>query len=226
MGANHATTIYATWGDRLNGNAFRLLIHMALTSLDSDNPPHYWGGREGLAAALGRPNDPAGWQAVKRATQVLVAAGAITNVRQARKNSGTNKWRINLFPGQEGGKRTPESEAALNLRGTETASVRGTESDPSGVRKRPHRGTESDPHMSTRNTRSELEEEHSPTKVSADRACEPDDLTHFRAKEILDAAALDGVNIVALMDQAPADCTTKGQRRIWAARQIIAEEAS
>lgn len=227
MGAAHATAVYATWGKRLRGSAFRLLVHMALTAKDSDSPPHYWGGRDGMAEALGKGADAAGHQAVKRAVASLVAAGAITRVRGGRKNVGAAKWRVNIFPpaddqGYE--KCTSELSTAPNLRGTKSDPLRGTESDPSGVQFLTLRGTESDPHRNTEEKqRSELEEETSPTNSSTDRAREADDemkMTPQQASRILADAASRGVPISPLLDQSPAHYTTKTQRRIWAARHI------
>ena len=76
-----------------------------------------------------------------------------------------------------------------------------------------------------------MEEEISSNKVSTDRACEPnattDEMTPFEASQILSEAGRErGINVVALVDSAPDTCTTKTQRRIWAARQLLAKESA
>ena len=98
MGANHVSVIYATWGRILHGTAFRLLVHMALTAKDADNPPMYWAGRDGMAQALGKDDDPAGHQAVKRALSVLKREGAVKLNRAPRKGKYATRWEIILQP--------------------------------------------------------------------------------------------------------------------------------
>ncbi|MFP3671185.1 hypothetical protein SB717_39580, partial [Priestia sp. SIMBA_032] len=39
----------------LEHRPFRALAYMALVSMDRDDPPKYWGGRDDLAVALGYP---------------------------------------------------------------------------------------------------------------------------------------------------------------------------
>lgn len=56
MGAGNVAVVYSRWSRHVPDRAFRLLVFMALQSLDKDRPPRYWGGREILAElALGRP---------------------------------------------------------------------------------------------------------------------------------------------------------------------------
>jgi hypothetical protein len=98
MGAGNVKLVYGLWG-HLPDRAFRLLAYMALSSLDTDEPPRFWGGREAAAIALGRdlprvldrarsqPATGAGveierqraaaFQDVKKWTRVLLDAGAI-----------------------------------------------------------------------------------------------------------------------------------------------------
>jgi hypothetical protein len=53
MGASNVKAVYNNWG-HLDPVAFRLLVYMALVSMDGDSPV-YWGGREELTSAIGRP---------------------------------------------------------------------------------------------------------------------------------------------------------------------------
>lgn len=50
----------------------RLFVFMALVALDGDRTPAYFGGREKLAEALGKPQTDAGYRAVGRAVESLV----------------------------------------------------------------------------------------------------------------------------------------------------------
>lgn len=95
MGAGNAKQVYNHW-NHLSHRAHRLLTYMALTTLDADDPPKYWAGRDSLADALGyempkAPGDddlsPAaeaarqvrstGHNAVNKVTRELVKAGAL-----------------------------------------------------------------------------------------------------------------------------------------------------
>jgi hypothetical protein len=95
MGATNVTLVYAHW-TRLDGAPFRVLIYMALVSLDADDPPRYFGGWEALANALGRqlpPKDDPGQkaqreraaaaEAVRVAVRQLTRAGAVSTLRPA-----------------------------------------------------------------------------------------------------------------------------------------------
>lgn len=79
----------------LRGNEFRLLIHMAVTALDEDDPPRYFDSRESSALALGRRVPDGGsaeadaergaaFQAVKVAVAGLVAVGALRRLKQGK----------------------------------------------------------------------------------------------------------------------------------------------
>lgn len=98
MGVRNAGMVYAKWPD-LPPNAFRLLIFMAIRARDRDEVARYWGGREELAWALGRPThdcrSEAAFHAVKRAVEALTEAGAITRIENPRpgRNAG---YRLNL----------------------------------------------------------------------------------------------------------------------------------
>ncbi|MFC7927690.1 hypothetical protein [Microbacterium laevaniformans] len=101
MGANLVGRVFAYRAvvPVLNPTEFELLTYMALTALDSGQPPIYFDSREASALALGRivpnavqPEDPdfdevdrertAAFQRVKVAVQGLIALGAIQRVRQ------------------------------------------------------------------------------------------------------------------------------------------------
>src|SRR5574341_1281057 len=94
MGAGNVGLVYGLWG-HLPHAPFRVLAYMALRTLDDDDPPQFWGGRESLALALGRivpkPEDEqsrrerkAAFEAVKEATSTLRRLGAIELVEAAR----------------------------------------------------------------------------------------------------------------------------------------------
>ncbi len=60
MGATNVQLAYARWS-HLPDRAFRLLAFMCLVSMDGEDPPRFWQGRESMALALGRmvPDEPA-----------------------------------------------------------------------------------------------------------------------------------------------------------------------
>ena len=68
MGIQNVSLVYARWV-HLPDRAFRVLAFMALRTIDEDDPPLYWGGRESLAYALGRmtPVEPAASDSSPRA---------------------------------------------------------------------------------------------------------------------------------------------------------------
>lgn len=90
VGAQNVGLVYARWG-ALNHAPFRVLAYMALRSLDSGNPPIFYGGRDEVAIALGRPIPDAGpefektrqanFNMVKKITRELSAVGAIVLVQ-------------------------------------------------------------------------------------------------------------------------------------------------
>jgi hypothetical protein len=86
---------------KLKPNEQLLLLWMALTALDADNPPRYFAAREQSAIALGRivPDEPdpanpraaeiiaerqAAFQRIKIATTGLIDAGAIVRLNRGR----------------------------------------------------------------------------------------------------------------------------------------------
>lgn len=79
MGARNVAAVHATWR-RLKHRTRLLLDHMALQSLDDDDPPIYVGGWKERAQFLGY--DPAGnrksaWEGQNTAVQELLAHGVI-----------------------------------------------------------------------------------------------------------------------------------------------------
>lgn len=105
MGAAHAKAVYGLWG-HLPHAPHRLLVFMALTAKDGDDPPTFWGGRDTLAVALGRavPLEQtdaaqrvrnASYVAVRAAVQHLVEVGAIA--RDRRSSPGrTSRYVLNV----------------------------------------------------------------------------------------------------------------------------------
>ena len=102
MGAANVALAFANWAS-LDDRSFRVLIRMALVSLDTDNPPRYYAGREDLAAALGKtvPAKPADddtseaadaarkarasvYEVVRKAVARLVKEGVIVSSGDAR----------------------------------------------------------------------------------------------------------------------------------------------
>jgi hypothetical protein len=122
MGAQLARLAYAWAVDRtVKPNEMRLLVFMALTALDADNPPRYFASRESSAVALGRrlperveESDPtfssvekerdAAFSRVKVATQGLVKSGAIRNVKRGREGQRAEyalTFQSSLLPGDK-----------------------------------------------------------------------------------------------------------------------------
>jgi hypothetical protein len=130
----------------LKPNEYRLLIFMALTALDTDQPPRYFASREESAFGLGRrvadghTTDPdeiaardAAFKAVKLAVQGLVKCGAIERLQRGR--SGRRAEFAVTFRGTK----------SVPLKGTESVPLRGTKSVPAGVRNPSPQGTTDEP---------------------------------------------------------------------------------
>jgi hypothetical protein len=133
MGRENANLAYARWA-HLSHVPFRLLVYMALRSIDDDNPPQFWGGREELAHALGRvvPPEPAkndssaraqqfrkqraaDFEAVKVALRPLAAVSVIVLSRRA--GGGLPAcYDLHLGIGQGKAGPTPEGRLSLPLR--------------------------------------------------------------------------------------------------------------
>lgn len=88
MGAGNVKLAYGRWAD-LPHAPFRVLVFMAVMSLDKDDPPLFWAGRDVLAMALGRmvPDEDddetarerdTTFRLVRKATTVLAKHGAIS----------------------------------------------------------------------------------------------------------------------------------------------------
>lgn len=95
MGAGLVKAVFACWG-HLDPMPKLLLVRMAVSALDDDTPPMFWGGRTALATAIGRdvPDAPPmtdrsrdadlarkarrdAFKAVERAVQALTRSGAV-----------------------------------------------------------------------------------------------------------------------------------------------------
>lgn len=227
MGARHVSAAFAQWGS-LPDRPFRLLTYMALVAKDSTAQPTYWGGRDGLCIGLGVEATPSGHRVARRAIADLEAAGAIERkyVGHSRKRS---EYRLVLTPAK--GDTTVPLSPADNP--DEADDEGGRTSPPKGGQIRSERGTDlvekgdtSVPPRKKRNTRSEEEEEISPTQVSTDRACEPttDEIDLLSAKRILKDEFEDLGR--ALTRQSPGG-VTGDDAIIWAAMQVLAKrEAS
>ena len=226
MGARHVAAAFAQWGS-LPDRPFRLLAYMALVAKDSTTQPTYWGGRDGLCVGLGVEATPSGHRVARRAIADLEAAGAIERkyVGHSRKRS---EYRLVLTPAK-GDTTVPlspeDNPSAADDEG-------GRTSPPKGGQIRSERGTglvekgdTSVPPRKKRNTRSEEEEEISPTQVSTDRACEPttSDLNLLQAKRILRDTFED--NGRDLIQRRPFGMSTD-DGAIWAAYQVLAGQAS
>ena len=228
MGASHVSACYAQWS-HLPDRPFRLLTYMALIAKDATPEPTFWGGRDAMCLALGLDPDPISYRVARRAVAELVEAGALERkyIGHAGKRS---EYRV-CVTAKKGDMGVPQSPNDPTDKG-------GQERPPEGGHLSPQRGTPESakgdttvPPRTTRSTRSESEEENSPTKVSTDRAREgtTDEidlgLTPFEAQQILHDAAQREVDVVALTRAAPDTCTTRHQRRMWAAAQIAGDRA-
>jgi hypothetical protein len=101
MGAGNVKLVFAHWA-HLDGQAFKVLTYMALTTKDADQPPRYWDRWETLAVAIGRlvPDEREGdenarlerqaaLRAVNRATAELVTAGALSVIHRSSPGRNT-----------------------------------------------------------------------------------------------------------------------------------------
>lgn len=84
MGAGNVAAVVTYWS-HLEGAPYKLLVQMALSAKDADDPALFWGGPDMLAGALGRrpPHDAADHRAVRRGLKQLRAVGAITDAKRA-----------------------------------------------------------------------------------------------------------------------------------------------
>lgn len=97
MGARLMTAVRVTaLPCRISDRARIVLMVMAHTALDRDDPPEYFGGSDYLAGALGfRRGDATGARAVRRALAELVEAGFIEQVPHT-KRSHNRRWRLRI----------------------------------------------------------------------------------------------------------------------------------
>lgn len=130
----------------LKPNEFRLLVFMALTALDTDQPPRYFASREESAYGLGRmvedkfATDPravsardAAFWAVKVAVQGLVKAGAIE-----RKQRGRNGRRAEFVLTFKGGQSHPQKSRESHPRwGGDSQREGGGDATPQGTTDEP-----------------------------------------------------------------------------------------
>ncbi|HEY9354222.1 MAG TPA: hypothetical protein VIP28_13260 [Nocardioides sp.] len=112
MGAGNVKLVYVNWG-HLPDRAFRLLAFMALTSVDREDQPTYYGGRRSLAlSGLGRPvpnphdDSPevekarnAVYQDVKKQIRILTDAKAIRRINDpGGRDSEKARYLLRLRP--------------------------------------------------------------------------------------------------------------------------------
>jgi len=118
VGAGNVKLVYARWY-QLPDLPFRVLVYMALRSMDTDKPPLYWGGWEELALAAGRlvpdrDDDDKEVIRVRRAaaksvdsvTSTLVARGAI-RVRKGAAPGRNARYELTLVDGALHAQRAP-----------------------------------------------------------------------------------------------------------------------
>lgn len=104
MGASNAKLAYGHYAGKVPPLSMLALVFMALTSLDKDDPPLFWGGHQSIAVnVLGRRGEytDADARAVRRLITPLFAAGAIeVHRRSAPRGQGPSTvcYRLNLHP--------------------------------------------------------------------------------------------------------------------------------
>jgi len=119
MGAGNVKSAYALYGD-LPHAPMRVLLWMALRSMDAATSPTYWGGREELAYALGRKVPPAirgdreitrqrnaAFKAVRDATALLTRRKVIYVIAESHTGQ-RREWGLNLSYTQVHPERAPE----------------------------------------------------------------------------------------------------------------------
>lgn len=121
------------YGNRLSGNAYKVLVAMSLSALDkpSNGRPAslYWGGWDALAIALGHEHadrNSAGHNAVARAVRELKSAGHITPMVDAGR--GTRQSYM-VHPGGLKGERNAHAS------GEQSAHAKGEQNAPQRVSK-------------------------------------------------------------------------------------------
>jgi hypothetical protein len=146
MGYHNANAV-AVWHGGLPGASFKVLIRMALSTRDADDPPHYRGGPAPLLLSLGRHEvdqadtsdaarvmREANEKALQRAVQPLRALGLVTYaVTPGRGRTAEYHLHLHLQPvdksaveGDRGTETVPLSEVS---RGTQTVPLSGLKGD-------------------------------------------------------------------------------------------------
>ncbi|RBQ21593.1 hypothetical protein DP939_02465 [Spongiactinospora rosea] len=104
MGAGNAKLAFGHYAGRVPPNSMLALVFMALTAMDKDDPPLFWGGHQSIAVnVLGRRGEytDADARAVRRLITPLFQVGAIEVYQHAsvrRQGSSTVCYRLNLHP--------------------------------------------------------------------------------------------------------------------------------
>ena len=175
MGASNVVAAYTYWRARLSHRDLHALVFMAVTALDSDRPPVYYGGWEAVAQALGldlEGNRASAKRTTVKALTALTEAGAVTSSGTARAGVRA-EYALNLVPGTTyvpsgRGRNVSWTARAATTWGTamdpQVGAVldaqRGTAMDPlQGDRHGPKRGTAMDPPRRTQEPRGGTREE-------------------------------------------------------------------
>lgn len=156
MGAGNVSRVFKEWSC-LEHRPFRALAYMALVSMDRDDPPKYWGGRDDLAVALGYPMPEApaddntgqsatearaararGHHAVDKVTQSLVKQGAVLRIRQGSFRS--HAVFALLFSAAEGTPQGSPTTSEVTPQGCPTPPAHTSEVTPQGSPRSPLRG--------------------------------------------------------------------------------------
>lgn len=218
MGASHVSAVYAQWS-HLPDRPFRLLAYMALIAKDATPEPAYWGGRNGLCIGLGLPASDVSYRIARRAVADLITAGALERVMLGH-NGKRSEYRVHV-----GG---PKADTSVPLQADVDNPKGGRVSPPKGGHLSPGRGTPESakgdttvPPRTTKNTKSENEEEISPSVCTSPSAREDettDEISLLEAKRIVREFVDRGGVLVEVL----ADCEVWGStaRTVWAAAKI------
>lgn len=152
MGASNVIAAYTYWRGRLSHRDLHALVFMAVTALDSDRPPVYYGGWEAVARALGldlEGNPASAKRTTVKALTALTEAGAITSSGTARAGIRA-EYALNLAPGTTyvpsgRGRNVTWTARPATARGTAMDPQVGTVVDPPKRTQEPHGGTREEP---------------------------------------------------------------------------------
>lgn len=145
MGAGLAKAAYAAANelDVREHAPVRAFVFMALTALDTDDRPAFYGGREALASAISAPRTTGGFKAVKNATRALVERGLVAVASKGAPGRPTKYMLLdgNGSPLKSDTARSPSpySNSGDGERAVSN-SEQGTVSDPTGPGERPQQG--------------------------------------------------------------------------------------